>query len=82
MREEVTSNSVIARFGNQRPRIEDALVEIPPVEDWIVVSRFVKRRTEAIDNRVDYLLGHPHRGSGGSEHASPHNVVPIVIGGV
>jgi len=66
--EEVESDAVVARFGDQRPGIEDTLVEVPPVEDWIMVTRLVKRYAKVIDNRIDYLLRDPHREPGGSEH--------------
>jgi hypothetical protein len=69
--EEVESNSVVARFGDQRPRVQDFLVEVPPVEERIVLPRFVKRYAEVIDNRVDYLLGDSHRGPENADRASP-----------
>ena len=33
----------------------DTRVEVPPVEDWIVALRSVKRYTKIIDDSVDYL---------------------------
>ena len=77
--EEIGSNSVVARFGDQRPRIEGTLVEVPPVEDWIMVLRFVERCAEAIDNRVYYLLGDSHCGSGSSERTSPHKIWIVLL---
>ena len=68
--EEVKSNTVVARFGDKGPGIEDALIEVPPVEDWIMVLRFVERHTKGIDDRVDYLLRDSHRSTVGSAVAT------------
>ena len=70
MGEEIVPDSVVARLGNQRPRVEDALVKVPPIEDWIVVPRYIERCAKAINNRVDYLLRDSHRRSESSERAT------------
>ena len=71
MGEEVISNAVVAPLGDKSQRVENALVEVPPVEDWVVALRLVKRYTEVIDDRVDYLLRDSHLASGGSEDVPP-----------
>ena len=71
MGKEVISNAVVAPLGDKSQRVENTLVEVPPVEDWVVALRLVKRYTEVIDDRVDYLLRDSHLASGGSENVPP-----------
>ena len=70
--EEVIPNAVVARLGDQSPRIQRTPVEVPPVEDWVMTMWLVEWYAEVVDDPVHYLLRYSHRASASSENLPHH----------